>query len=317
MPEENKTTNSQIVCQVLSNAGKYDSNIISLFSDSRGSAKMAPFTEALPDQVVEVGIAEQNLVSIAAGLAHMGKRPFAFSPACFLSMRSIEQVKVDVAYSHTNVKLVGISGGISYGALGMSHHSAQDFAVTRAIPNIQVLCPADRFETKKMFEYLSQSQDPAYIRLGRNAVQDCFADENFEWEFGKAHTMVEGEDVTFIAIGETVRQAMDASERLAKEGISAEVLNVSSLKPLDTEAILKASKKTGLVITVEEHSIYNGLGAAVAEVLAEEINVRQQVVAIPDEDPIAGESPEVFKYYGLDGESLAKKATNMIDKYAY
>jgi transketolase len=315
MAEKNKISNSQVVCQVLTEVGQIDRNILALFSDSRGSAKMTPFVTALPEQVVEVGIAEQNLVSISAGLAHMGKRPFAFSPACFLSMRSIEQVKVDVAYSHTNVKLVGISGGISYGALGMSHHSAQDFAVTRAIPELQVLCPADRFETKKMFEYLVQSEEPAYIRLGRNAVPDCFESDEIDWQFGKAHTMIEGTDISFIAIGETVRQAMDASEKLAAQGIRAEVLNISSLKPFDSEVVLKTARKTGIIITVEEHSVYNGLGAAVAESLAEEVDIRQKIVALPDEAPIAGESPAVFKYYGLDGASLAKLGGDMLEKY--
>ena len=307
--------NRQVVCDVLVKAGQENPDILVLTSDSRGSAKLTPFVKSLPEQIIEVGIAEQDLVSISAGLAHMGKHPFAASPACFLSMRSIEQVKVDVAYSHTNVKLIGISGGISYGALGMSHHSAQDFAVTRAIPNLQVLCPADRFETRKMFEALIKSDEPAYIRLGRSAVQDCYTDDNFNFEIGKAHTMIEGTDLTFIAIGDTVRQAMDASLLLKAKGISAEVLNVSSLNPFDDIAVRASAKKTGLVITVEEHSIHNGLGAAVAESLAAETGIIQKIIGLPDEYPIAGESPEVFKYYGLDSESLAKSGEKLIDKY--
>ncbi|WNN67626.1 transketolase family protein [Lactococcus lactis] len=312
MLEKNKIANSQIVCDVLIEAGKKNKDIVVLTSDSRGSAKLAPFANELPDQLIEVGIAEQDLVSISAGLAHMGKRTFAASPACFLSMRSIEQVKVDVAYSHTNVKLIGISGGISYGALGMSHHSAQDFAVTRAIPNLQVLCPADRFETKKMFQALVDSDEPAYIRLGRNAVQDSYQDENFSFEIGKANVMKSGDDITFIAIGSMVHEALDASELLKKKGIHAEVLNMSSLKPLDSEAILKASRKTKLVISAEEHSIHNGLGAAVAETLSEEIGIRQKIVGLPDELPMAGESDEVLEYYGLCGSSLAQLAEKMV-----
>lgn len=312
MLEKNKIANSQVVCDVLIEAGKKNKDIVVLTSDSRGSAKLTPFANELPDQLVEVGIAEQDLVSISAGLAHMGKRSFAASPACFLSMRSIEQVKVDVAYSHTNVKLIGISGGISYGALGMSHHSAQDFAVTRAIPNLQVLCPADRFETKKMFQTLVDSDEPAYIRLGRNAVQDSYQDENFSFEIGKANVMKSGDDITFIAIGSMVHEALDASELLKKKGIHAEVLNVSSLKPLDSEAILKASRKTKLVISAEEHSIHNGLGAAVAETLSEEIGIRQKIVGLPDELPMAGESDEVLEYYGLCGSSLAQLAEKMV-----
>lgn len=314
MPEKNKIANSQVVCDVLIESAQNDKNILVLTSDSRGSGKLVPFAEQLPEQLVEVGIAEQNLVSISAGLAHMRKRPFAVSPACFLSMRSIEQVKVDVAYSHTNVKLIGISGGISYGPLGMSHHSAQDFAVTRAIPNLQVLCPADRFETKKMFEALVKTNEPAYIRLGRGAVEDCYRDENFSFEIGKANVMRSGDDITFIAVGSMVHEVLCASELLEKKGIHAEVLNVSSLKPLDEEAILQASKKTGLVISVEEHSIHNGLGAAVAETLSEEVGIRQKILGLPDELPMAGESDEVLEYYGLCGSSLAQLAEKMVQE---
>lgn len=311
MKPKNKIANRQAMCDVLIEAAKKDEAITVLTSDSRGSASLTGFAEQAADQLVEVGIAEQNIVSIAAGLAHMGKRPFVASPACFLSMRSIEQVKVDVAYSNKNVKLVGISGGVSYGALGMSHHSLQDIAVTRAIPNLQVLLPADRFETIQMFKALAKSDEPAYIRLGRNPVEDCYANSDYEFEIGKAVEMMTGTDVTFIATGETVRQAMDAAELLKKEAIQATVLNVHSLKPFDSKAV-KAAAKTGYVITVEEHSIYNGLGAAVAETLAEETGVKQKIIGLPDEALITGSSSELFKYYGLDGQSLATTAKEFI-----
>ncbi|EAE0774202.1 transketolase family protein, partial [Listeria monocytogenes] len=183
---KNNIANRQAMCDVLIEEGKKNPAITVLTSDSRGSASLAPFAKELPTQLVEVGIAEQNIVSIAAGLAHMGKRPFVASPACFLSMRSIEQIKVDVAYSNKNVKLVGISGGVSYGALGMSHHSLQDIAVARAIPNLQVLLPADRFETIQMFKALAASNEPAYIRLGRNPVEDCYDSADYPFEIGKA-----------------------------------------------------------------------------------------------------------------------------------
>lgn len=310
--QTNSIANRQAMCEVLIEAAKLDPSLVVLTSDSRGSASLEAFGKALPEQLVEVGIAEQNIVSIAAGLAHMGKHPFVASPACFLSMRSIEQIKVDVAYSNKNVKLVGISGGVSYGALGMSHHSLQDIAVARAIPNLQVLLPADRFETVRMFRALADSQTPAYIRLGRNPVEDCYEDLDYAFEIGKAVTMLEGKDVTLIATGETVRQAMDAAELLKRKNIQAEVLNIHSLKPFDTEAVLQAAKKTGYVLTVEEHSVYNGLGAAVAEALAEETGIKQKLVAFPDEALITGSGPELFRYYGLDGESLAKTASEFI-----
>ncbi|MDU7210389.1 MAG: transketolase family protein, partial [Streptococcus sp.] len=203
----NKIANRAVMCDVLIEAAKDNKDLLVLTSDSRGSASLVDFAKAYPEQIVETGIAEQNLVGISAGLALNGKRPFVASPACFLSMRSIEQVKVDVAYSNKNVKLVGISGGVSYGALGASHHSLQDIAVTRAIPNLEVIIPADRHETKAVFEYLVKSDKPAYIRLGRNPVEDCFTEENISFEIGKARMMVEGTDVTIAAVGETVRVA--------------------------------------------------------------------------------------------------------------
>lgn len=303
--------NRQAMCEVLVEEAKQNEDILVLTSDSRGSASLVEFAKQLPEQLIEVGIAEQNLVSISAGLAHMGKRPFAASPACFLSMRSIEQIKVDVAYSNKNVKLVGISGGVSYGALGMSHHSLQDFAVTRAIPNLQVLVPADRIETKKMFQALVASEQPAYIRLGRNPVEDCY-EEDYNFEIGKAVMMKEGTDVTLIAAGETVRQAMDAAELLKEQGISAKVLNIHSLKPFDQEAVKAAAQETKQVISVEEHSIYGGLGAAVAEALSQQIGIQHKIIGFPDEALITGTSEELFQHYGLDGASLAEQAAAMV-----
>lgn len=308
----NTKPNRKAMCEVLIDEAKKNSDILVMTSDSRGSASLAQFGEELPDQMVETGIAEQNLVSIAAGLAHSGKRPFVASPACFLSMRSIEQVKVDAAYSGTNVKLVGISGGVSYGALGMSHHSLQDFAVTRAIPNLQVLCPADRFETEAMFRALVHTDEPAYIRLGRNPVEDCYASSDYGFEIGKAVIMEEGSDVALIGIGETVRTVLDAAEKLREEGIHAEVINIHSLKPFDKEAVIASAAKTHRVITVEEHSVYGGLGSAVAEALCETADTVQKIIGFPDEKLITGESPELFEYYGLTGAAVAKQTMSII-----
>ncbi|MDN2638024.1 transketolase family protein [Enterococcus avium] len=308
----NKVANRQAMCEVLIDEAEKNNSIVVLTSDSRGSASLSDFAKKRPNQLIEVGIAEQNLVSIGAGLAHMGKRPFVASPACFLSMRSIEQIKVDVAYSNKNVKLVGISGGVSYGALGMSHHSLQDFAVTRAIPNLQVLNPADRHETKKMFEALASSNEPAYIRLGRNPVQDCYENSDYDFEIGKAVTMVEGKDMTFIATGETVRQAMDAAELMKLQGYSATVLNIHSLKPFDTETVKAAAQVTRRVISVEEHSVSGGLGAAVAESLSEETDIQHRIIGFPDEALITGTSSELFEHYGMNSVSLAEQAIGMV-----
>ncbi|MGX6978104.1 transketolase family protein [Vagococcus elongatus] len=312
MTNKNTIPNRQAMCNTLIETATRDENIVVLTSDSRGSASLKAYAEALPEQMVEVGIAEQNIVGIAAGLAHSGKRPFAVSPACFLSMRSIEQVKVDVAYSNMNVKLVGISGGVSYGALGMSHHSLQDFAVTRAIPNLQVLVPADRFETMAMFRELVKSSQPAYIRLGRNPVADCYEHADYGFEIGKAVRMTQGDDITLIATGETVRVALDAAELLGKQNISAEVINIHSIKPLDTNAIISSARKTGVVITVEEHSIHGGLGAAVVETLAMERDVVTKIIGFPDEELVTGTSPELFAHYGLEKNNLVKIAREML-----
>lgn len=311
---KNDIPNRVIMSQVLKEEGKKNKDVVVLTSDSRGSAKLDVFVEAIPEQLVEVGIAEQNIVGIAAGLAHSGKRSFVVSPAAFLSMRSIEQIKVDVAYSNTNVKLVGISGGVAYGQLGMSHHSLQDLAVTRAIPNLQVMMPADRFETERMFEALAKTSQPAYIRIGRNPVEDVYENKEYNFEIGKAVTMLEGEDITLVATGEMVRIAMDAAYALRKDGINCRVLNMHTIKPLDEEAILQAAKETRRIITLEEHSIYGGLGAAVSEVVSQEHPVPMKILGIPDEPAITGSAQEVFNHYGLNVDNISQITKQMIGK---
>lgn len=310
----NNIPNRQIMCDVLIELGLKDRDIVVLTSDSRGSASMGNFAKQLPKQFIEVGIAEQNIVGIAAGLAASGKKPYVASPACFLSMRSIEQVKVDMAYSNTNVKLIGISGGLSYGALGMSHHSLQDIAVMRAIPGMNIILPADRIETKKMAEVIVNNQQPTYIRIGRNPVPDVYKSEDFKFEVGKAVTMVEGSDITIIATGETVKIAIDTAELLSENGIRTRVLNMHTLKPLDEAAIIKAAKETGHIITIEEHSIYGGLGAAVSEVVVQNYCVPVRIVGIPDEPVIPGKSSEVFEHYGLSTANVSKIALDMLKK---
>lgn len=310
----NKIPNREVICDELVKNAKIDEKITVLTSDSRGSAKLQPFYDEHRDKYVEVGIAEQNIVGIAAGLASSGLKPYVVSPACFLSMRSIEQVKVDVAYSNTNVKLVGISGGLSYGALGMSHHSLQDIAVMRAIPGIDIVIPADRFETKKLMEASLKSNRGMYIRVGRNPVEDSYESDDYEFEIGKAVTMREGNEATIIACGETVRVALDAQEILKNEGINCRVLNMHTLKPFDNEAVIKAAKETGVILSLEEHSIHGGLGAAIAEVVGENYPVPLKIVGVPDEPAIPGESKDVFNYYGIEKNSVATEIKKLIAK---
>jgi len=304
----NKIPNRQAICEVLMEQAKEDKDIVVLCSDSRGSASLTPFANEYPEQFVEVGIAEQNLVSISAGLAKCGKKPFAASPACFLSTRSYEQAKVDCAYSNTNVTLIGISGGISYGALGMSHHSAQDIAAMSAIPNMRVYLPSDRFQTACLIKALLKDEKPAYVRVGRNAVEDIYAEDNCPFEMDKATVVCEGTDVAIIACGEMVRPAVDAAKLLKAEGISATVVDMYCVKPLDREAIVKAATNAKVVITVEEHAPFGGLGSMVCQVVCEKCPKKVVNLALPDAPVITGTSKEVFDYYGLNAEGIAKAA---------
>ena len=302
----NNIPNRKAICDVLLEKAKDDRDIVVLCSDSRGSASMAPFFDTYPAQSVEVGIAEQNLVSISSGLARCGKKPFCFSPACFLSTRSYEQAKVDVAYSNTNVKLIGISGGVSYGALGMSHHSAQDIAAMSAIPNMRVYLPSDRFQTAALVEALLKDEKPAYVRVGRNPVEDVYTEDYSGFELDKASVVCEGTDVTIIACGEMVRPALDAAELLEQHGVSTSVIDMYCVKPLDTRAVLKAAMNTTLIVTVEEHAPFGGLGSMVSQVVA--ANHPQKVInlALPDAPVITGTSKQVFEHYGLDAKGIAQ-----------
>lgn len=308
----NTIPNRQAICNTLLASAAQDKDIVVLCSDSRGSASLSRFADTFPDQFVEVGIAEQDLVSIAAGLARCGKKAFAASPACFLSTRSYEQAKVDCAYSNTNVTLIGISGGVSYGALGMSHHSAQDIAAMSALPNMRVYLPSDRFQTAKLVEALLQDEKPAYLRVGRNAVEDVYTEDACPFAMDKATWLREGEDVAIIACGEMVRPALDAAEALAAEGITATVLDMYCVKPLDKEAVLRAAQKAKAVLTVEEHAPYGGLGSMVAQVVAENCPRKVKNLTLPDAPVITGTSKEVFAYYGLDAAGIAAAARELV-----
>ena len=308
----NKIPNRQAICEVLMDRAKEDKNIVVLCSDSRGSASMTPFADAFPEQFVETGIAEQNLVSISAGLAKCGKKTFACSPACFLSTRSYEQAKIDVAYSNTNVTLIGISGGVSYGALGMSHHSAQDIAAMAAIPNMRVYLPSDRHQTKKLIESLLLDGKPAYIRVGRNPVEDIYTQENCPFEMDKATVLQEGSDVAIIACGEMVRPSLDAAALLKEQGILASVLDMYCVKPLDETAVRNVAERAKVVITVEEHSPFGGLGAMVAQTVARVCPKKVINMALPDAPVITGTSKEVFDYYGLNAKGIADKAVKAL-----
>ena len=302
----------KVIADFLIEASKKDRNIVVLCSDSRGSASLGSYAAERKEQFIEVGIAEQNLVGISAGLAACGKRPFAVSPASFLSTRSMEQAKVDVAYSHTNVKLVGISGGVSYGALGMTHHSANDVATMGAIPGLRVYLPSDHYLTRALMKELVADTDPAYIRIGRNAVEDVYEGELTDFTLGKAVTVTDGQDCTIIACGELVVEAKKAAASLAASGIFVRVLDMYSLKPLDEDAVLTAAKETKAIVTVEEHARQGGLGSLVAQVLAEKQPTRLKSLTLPDAPVVTGKSADIFRHYGLDAAGIEKAVRELI-----
>lgn len=310
----NNIPNRQAICDTLMKAAETDKDIVVLCSDSRGSASLTRFADTCPDQFVEMGIAEQDLVSVAAGMASCGKKAFAASPACFLSTRSYEQAKIDCAYSNTNVTLIGISGGVSYGALGMSHHSAQDIAAMSAIPNMRVYLPSDRFQTAKLIQALLQDTKPAYLRVGRNPVEDVYTEESCPFEMDEATVLAQGTDVAIFACGEMVRPALDAAALLKAQGISAGVVDMYCIKPLDKEAVLQAARGARVVLTVEEHAPFGGLGSMVAQVVGENCPRKVKNLSLPDAPVITGTSKEVFAYYGLDAEGIAKSAAQLLNE---
>lgn len=304
----NKIPNRQAICDTLMAAAAQDRDVVALCSDSRGSASMTPFFNAFPKQSIEVGIAEQNLVSISAGLAKCGKKPYAFSPACFLSTRSYEQAKIDCAYSDTNVKLIGISGGVSYGALGMSHHSAQDIAAMSAIPNMRVYLPSDRHQTRKLLEALLQDKKCAYVRVGRNPVEDIYREDDCPFAMDRAAILADSEDydVAIIACGEMVRPAIEAARLLKADGISAAVADMFCVKPIDREAVLTVARQAKLIVTAEEHAPFGGLGSMVSQIVASECPKRVVSLALPDAPVVTGNSREVFDAYGLNAAGIAE-----------
>ena len=299
------------ITQVLLDKGRENKDIFVVTSDARGSVTLNDFASELPEQFVEVGIAEQNAVGVGAGLASCGKNVFVCGPACFYSTRSLEQVKVDVAYTGTNVKIIGVSGGVSYGALGATHHSLHDIAVMRTFPGMNVYLPSDRFLSAKLAKHLTQSNEAAYVRVGRNAVPDIYS-EDAPFTPGKANVLTQGEDITIVATGETVYHALMAEKELKKAGVHAMVIDMHTLKPFDNEVILDAASKTGHILTVEEHSMFGGLGSAVAELVVQNSPVKMRILGIPDENVINGKPLEIFEHYGLTADNIAKEALTLL-----
>lgn len=304
--------NLEVFADTLIELAQDDRDLLVVTGDSRGSGKLVGFGQKLPEQIVEVGIAEQNLIGISAGLASTGKKVFAVSPASFVTARSLEQIKNDVAYSDIPVKVVGISAGVSYGALGSTHHSLHDFAVLQAINNLDIVVPADNFETREAIKAALYHPKPIYIRFGKKSMVHLH-DPKTSFKIGKALSLANGEDVTFLAIGETVSIALMASQLLDLQSISAGVFSVHTLKPLDETTILTTARRSKAIITVEEHSVYGGFGSTVARLLMETgIGVPFKAVGIPDEYTVNGSQDEIFAHYGITPEGLATIAQKML-----
>lgn len=306
--------NLEVFADTLLELARADRQVLVVTSDSRGSGKLGPFGQALPGQIVEVGIAEQNLVGVAAGLASAGKIVFAVSPACFLTARSLEQIKNDVAYSNNPVTLVGISAGVSYGALGSTHHSLHDLAALRAINNIEVVVPADNLETRLAVQAAASARRPIYLRFGKAPLYDLDASETTTWRaLGQARTLREGTDLAFIATGETVIHALLAAGELeAREGLSCRVLSMPTIKPLDADAVRRAAIDCAAIVTVEEHMVHGGLGEACAAVLLDAgLCVAYKIVGIPDEYTVTGSQADIFRHYGITMEGLANTARTL------
>ena len=292
---------------VLEIAGQ-DRDVLVVTSDSRGSGKLTHYGDTLPAQIIELGIAEQNVIGISAGLASAGKKVFATSPACFITARAFEQIKNDVAYSDQPVRIIGISAGVSYGALGATHHSLHDYAALRAVHNITIIAPADNFEAREAIKAIHNIDHPVYVRFGKAAIPHVHG-ENSTFTIGKAATIRDGHDLTFIACGETVPVALAAAELLAAQGIECRVLSMHTIKPLDEQAIRQAARETRAIITVEEHSIHGGLGEACAAVLMQQGPVVPfRIVGFPDEYMVTGSQKEIFNHYGISADGLAKTA---------
>ncbi|MGH9600532.1 MAG: transketolase family protein [Terracidiphilus sp.] len=288
-----------------------DERVCAVASDSLSSAKLKNFKAKFPDRFVNVGIAEQNMVGVGAGLANGGMIPYVCGAGCFLTARAMEQVKVDLAYSKSNVKLCGMSPGMAYGQLGPTHHSIEDLAWTRILPNLTVLVPADPVETAAAMRYSLVHEGPMYLRISRMPVP-CVHAEDYEFRLGKAAVLREGSDVTLIANGVLVARALDAARALAARGISARVLNMSTVKPLDREAILDAARTTRGIVTAEEALAAGGLGGAVAEVLAQEHPARMRILGLPDVFAPTGTAEFLLEHFGLTAAGIERAATDLL-----
>jgi transketolase len=297
--------------QALEAMAESDARVCAVVSDSVSSTKLKNFSRRFPERFVNVGIAEQNLVGVGAGLANGGMVPYVCAASCFITARAMEQVKVDLGYSKSNVKLCGMSSGMAYGELGPTHHSIEDLAWTRIIPNLTVIVPADPIETAAAMHYSLQYTGPVFLRISRMPVRAVHS-KGFEFRLGKANTLRDGNDVTLMANGVMVSRALDAAESLAKIGIDARVLNMSSMSPLDVDAVLDAARTTRGIVTAEEALAAGGLGGAVAEILATRHPTRMRILGVPGVFAPTGSAEFLLEHFGLTAQGIHDAAIDLL-----
>ena len=307
MSEVKKIATRESYGNALAELGAQNPNIVVLDADLAGATKTGIFKKAFPERHIDCGIAEGNMMGVAAGLATCGKIPFASSFAMFAAGRAFEQVRNSIGYPHLNVKIGATHAGISVGEDGATHQCNEDIAIMRTIPGMTIICPADDVEARAAVKAAAEYVGPVYMRFGRLAVPVINDEADYKFEIGKGITLKEGKDVTIIATGLEVNESLEAAKLLEADGISAEVINIHTIKPLDKELVVASAKKTGKVVTVEEHSVIGGLGGAVAEALSEEAPTKMLRIGMMDKFGQSGPAKALIEYYGLDGKSIYEK----------
>ncbi|MEK1930246.1 MAG: transketolase family protein [Pararhizobium sp.] len=296
---------------VLERLGADNSRIVAVCNDSVGSSKLGGFKAKWPERLVNVGIAEQNMVGVGAGLANGGLLPFVCGAACFLTGRALEQIKADIAYSNANVKLVGISSGMAYGELGPTHHSVEDFAWLRVLPNLPVIAPCDSIETAAAVEWAAAYEGPVFLRLSRVGVPDVLP-AGHKFELGKANLLRDGDAITLVANGTLTHRMLKAANLLAARGIEARVLNMATVRPIDVEAVVAAARETGAILTAEEHSTFGGLGSAIAEVVVAEAPVPMKILGVPGIFAPTGSAEFLLDEFGMSPAAIAEAAVALV-----
>lgn len=301
----------KVLTNTLLALAKEDPRIVVLTSDATGSATLEKYVETYPDRLIDVGIAEQNEVSVAAGLSNGGLIPFICAPAAFLAYRAFEQVKLDMGYSNCNVKAVGISGGLSYGSSGMTHYAISDLANMTPVENLTVLLPSDSVQMESLIRTIAKTVGPAYVRVGRNPVPQVYPDgETFE--IGKAKLVHPGSDIAVCAAGEMLSHALTAARELEREGYTVRVLDMFSVKPIDREAVLAAAQETQRLLVVEEHTVVGGIGSQIAQIVAECQPVPVKCIGLPNEHLIIGPAEEMHRHYSLTAQAIIEEIRRML-----